>query len=136
MTRPQHGMAESIGVERRTAEPPREEQEELFPCVLERRSVDAPEPREFGLKLHQVVETLDERAHALLASDELVGGLRKPFLDLHGHPQTKAPATAGASRKQEFYFELQVRDAGVASTLPAASIARTWNVCWPFGSDV
>ncbi len=31
---------------------------------------------------------------------------------------------------------VQVREAGVASTLPAGSVARTWNVCAPCARPV
>ena len=64
--------------------------------------------------------------------------LRVGLLDAAVSLRLAQPASGGGSSLPECscrpYRTRQLRFAGVASTFPAASIARAWNVCFPFFS--
>jgi hypothetical protein len=76
-------MAEAVGVQRRAAEPAREEEVELLPRALEAAAVDAAQRLVARLEVHEVVETIDELADLRISADRVIGSGGIAFLGFH-----------------------------------------------------
>src|SRR5690606_14712934 len=66
--RPQAGMAESLDVEVGPAQPAAQEPEELVARPVQARRVEFAQAREPRVAVHEVVEVVHQRPHALLAA--------------------------------------------------------------------